>query len=78
MRRAVFRIRIHLNPDPAKNLNPDPEPEDLESGFVTPGESAVRRREGGGGGGGGGGGDDINCVLPDLPAFELFFAGPDM
>ena len=29
---AVFRIRIQLNPDPAKNLNRDPEPEDLESG----------------------------------------------
>ena len=28
----VFRIRIHLSPDPAKNLNPDPDPEDLESG----------------------------------------------
>ena len=23
---AVFRIRIQLNPDPAKNLNPDPRP----------------------------------------------------
>ena len=29
---AVFRIRIHLNPDPTKNLYPDPDPEDLESG----------------------------------------------
>ena len=28
---AVFPIRIQLNPDPAKNLNPDPNPEDLES-----------------------------------------------
>ena len=28
----VFRIRIQLNPDPAKNLDPDPDPEDLESG----------------------------------------------
>ena len=27
---AVFRIRIQLNPDPAKNLHPDPE--DFESG----------------------------------------------
>ena len=29
-----FRIRIQLNPDPAKNLNPYPDldPEDLESG----------------------------------------------
>ena len=22
----MFRIRIKLNPDPAKNLNPDPDP----------------------------------------------------
>ena len=22
---TVFRIRVQLNPDPAKNLNPDPE-----------------------------------------------------
>ena len=29
---SVFRIRIQLNPHPAKNLNPDPGPEDLESG----------------------------------------------
>ena len=29
---AVFRIRIQLNPDPAKNLHSDPNPEDLESG----------------------------------------------
>ena len=29
---AVFRIRIQLNPDPAKNLNPDVDPEDLGSG----------------------------------------------
>ena len=28
--KTVFRIRIQLNPDPAKNLNPDPE--ELESG----------------------------------------------
>ena len=28
--KTVFRIRIQLNPDPAKNFNPDPE--DLESG----------------------------------------------
>ena len=27
----VFRIRIQLNPDPAKNLNPDQDPEDPES-----------------------------------------------
>ena len=27
---AVFRIRIQMNAEPAKNLNPDPE--DLESG----------------------------------------------
>ena len=26
------RIRIQLNPDPAKILNPDPDPEDPESG----------------------------------------------
>ena len=26
---AVFRIRIQLNPDPAKNLIPDPDPEAL-------------------------------------------------
>ena len=26
----MFRICIKLNPDPAKNLNPDPDPEDLE------------------------------------------------
>ena len=28
----VFRIRMQLNPDPAKNLHPDLDPEDLESG----------------------------------------------
>ena len=27
---AVFHNRIQLNPDPAKNLNPDLDPEDLE------------------------------------------------
>ena len=27
---AVFHNRIQLNPDPAKNLNPDSDPEDLE------------------------------------------------
>ena len=29
---AVFQTRIQLNPDPAKNLNPDLDPEDLKSG----------------------------------------------
>ena len=28
----MFRIRIQLNPDPAKILNPNPDPEDPESG----------------------------------------------
>ena len=28
---AVFRIRTQFNPDPAKTLNPDPNPEDPES-----------------------------------------------
>ena len=32
VKKSVFRIRIQLNPDPAKILNPDPDPEDLESG----------------------------------------------
>ena len=29
----MFRIRIQLNPDPAKNLNPDPEDFESVSGF---------------------------------------------
>ena len=29
---SLFRIRIYLNPDPAKSIDPDPDPEDLESG----------------------------------------------
>ena len=32
VKKSVLRICIQLNPDPAKILNPDPDPEDLESG----------------------------------------------
>ena len=45
-KKTVFRIRIQLNPDPAKNLIPDPDPEALNPDldpryFLTPFEKKV-------------------------------------